>query len=267
MTANIDELLSELSEKNLCLEELKKILPQIINGDLSEVHPSKIEALADKVGDIGLVDEYEDLLLHENYQENKLILDDINAIKSGKWFPTSDPYTEKEAMEILQIGVERGLYSQEELESTLSEMRNSQIFKNLRRNNEKHYNLDHTPFATGKKGGKKKGLEDYGFHLFIGREFFDNNQECFVTLDVIGSISYTGLNQAFGDLCRAVKKGRKVLLTKNPGGYEHNPNDRLSNASRTYEPLEDEDLKMLRKRFESDPEMKSFENPFTYQPK
>lgn len=187
------------------------------------------------------------------------LLSEIESIRSGKYFPTSDPYTEKQDIARLQIGVERGLYEQSQLDAILKDMRASDAYKKLRKINKIRWELDHTPF------GERDGLDDYGFHVFIGREEFADGDKNFVTLDVTGSISYLTLEQALDDLVSAVKKGRRVLLSKSPGMWEC-PKSRPYLASRTYLPFHVLQMIELQQKFEYNPEMAEFENPFKYQP-
>jgi len=201
-------------------------------------------------------------LIHS--KENISLLDEIKLIKSGKYFITYDPYTEKADIVRLQEGVNRGLYTQDQLDSLLSEMKTSDTYLKLRNLYELIFMGDHTPFASIKN--RNNGLNDYGFHVFIGREIFDEGHECFVTLDVRGGTSYTTLDQAVGDLFRAVEKGRKVLLSKSPGRWVCPPN-RPTLASRTYFPFNKFHIKEVKRKFEANPNMKNFDNPFNYQPK
>jgi len=261
----VKDLLARISEGEVDTVQLKGNLQSILNSDLSRVHPSDIEALSTKVFGLGLVDEYEALICTKSHEENRLILSCFESMKKGQYFPTCNPYSEESDMTKLQMGVERGLYSQAELDNSLSEMRKSKMFKRLREIHEGTYNLDHTPFASREDRRNRHSLNDYGFHLFIGREVFDNGQEVFVTLDN-GSKSYIPLCAALEELCEAVKKGRKVPLTRSPGRFETDPDDPLSLASRTYEPFDGKQMATLKKRFLDNTEMQKFDNPFNYQP-
>jgi hypothetical protein len=86
-------------------------------------------------------------------------------------------------------------------------MKASDIYSRLRKIHERTFRLDHTSFASRKNG-------DDGFHVFIGREVFDEGHECFVTLDAVAGTSYTTLDQAVRDLCNAAEKGRRYYYQK-----------------------------------------------------
>lgn len=88
-------------------------------------------------------------------------------------------------------------------------------------------------------------LETYGCDSFIGREVFDDGHENLVNYTFgIGSVStHMSLETAAEWLySSAIIRGEVVLLDQSPGMYEHDPNDRLSNASRNYLPFNEEQL-------------------------
>lgn len=260
-TNQVKYLLQKIENAQIDKSQLQAALPQVIRIDYSRVPPTEVEVLAERVSDFGFVDESEEILFNEQYQENKLLLSEIESIRSGGYFPTCNPYTEKEGIARLQKGVERDLYTQDQLDTMLNVMRASDTYKRLRESHERTFHLDHTPFASS----GNDGLEDYGFHVFVGREVFDDGHEVFVTLDAVAGTSYTTLNQALGDISSAAEKGRKVLLSKSPGRWECPP-DRPSLAPRTYLPFDEAQMSELQQQFEANPKMFKVENPFNYQP-
>ena len=98
----------------------------------------------------------------------------------------------------------------------------------------------------------REPLETYGCDSFIGREVFDNGNECLVHYCFgSGSTSTMSLEIAAQWLYLAtVKRGEVVLLDKSPGRYEKDPKDRLSNASRTYLPFNENQLEKILELYE-----------------
>jgi len=260
-TNQVKDLLQKIENAQIDKSQLQAVLPQVIGSDYSRVPIAEVEVLAERVLDFGLVDESEEILFNEQYQENKLLLSETELIISGGYFPTCNPYTEKEDIARLQKGVERDLYTQDQLDTRLYIMRASNTYQRLRKSHERRFQLDHTPFAS--RG--KESLKDYGFHVFVGREVFDDGHEVLVTLDAVAGTSYTTLNQALGEISSAAEKGRRVLLSKSPGRWECPPG-RPSLAPRTYLPFDKDQMSELQQQFEANPKMFKVENPFNYQP-
>lgn len=239
---------------------------ELVRTGLKSIHPATVERLARIAFERNLHELSDALLGDEDYQDNRRIIRLLTLVEKGEYFPGVDPYTEEESLGELQQGVTRGIITQGYLDEVLSQMRQSETYASLRSLHKRTYDFDHTPFATNTDGKRKNDLVDYGFHVFIGREIFEDH-EGFVTLDFCGSTSYSTFGQAFHDLCSAVKKDRKVLLSKSPGEYKKDPNNPLSLASRRYEPFNLVQMGHFKVRFQSDPELLMLENPFSYQPK
>ena len=260
-TNQVKDLLQKIENAQIEKSQLQAVLPQLIKSDFSKVPIAEVEALAERISDFGLVEEYEEIIFNGQYQENKLLLSETELIISGGYFPTCNPYTEKEDIARLQKGVERDLYTQDQLDTRLYVMRASNTYQRLRKSHERRFQLDHTPFAS--RG--KECLKDYGFHVFVGREVFDEGHEVLVTLDAVAGTSYDTLNQALKDISSAAEKGRRVLLSKSPGRWECPPG-RPSLAPRTYLPFDETQMSELQQQFEANPKMLKVENPFNYQP-
>lgn len=125
---------------------------------------------------------------------------------------------------------------------------------------EDFWRLRFIPFNQGKF--PRRGINDYGRHIFLGRSVFDDGYYSFVTLTALGSASYMpNLETVLEDLCSAVREGRDVLLSISPGRDEPK-----GLAPRTYEPHSPEDLMRLRTLYSAIPEMKQFPDPFENQP-
>jgi hypothetical protein len=159
----------------------------------------------------------------------------------------------------LHLGIQRGFYSSEFLEKLLSEMRASNTYKKIKERTDYMFKLDHTPFA------RDDGLKDYGFHMFIGREVFEEGHEYIVTVSYGSSISGGSIDSATGDLIQGVSQQRKVLLTKSPGKWTYSGKGPPL-ASRTYLPFNEKDLEKIKRGFEANLLSKGLENPFNYQP-
>ena len=200
-----------------------------------------------------------------NKKEKILLLKEIDGIKDGRLFPTSDPYTEKEDMARLQKGVDESLYTKKQLDYTLRKMRKSDTYCLLRTLYKNQVDIDHTRFAS-----KSTELKDYGFHLFLGREVYGDGHEHFVKLEVVnvmlslGIIKYDTLDAVLEHLFSDTKKGRKILLSESPGKLECSQDKSI--GSRTYMPFSETQMLELYQRFIKNPEMEKFKNPFDYQP-
>lgn len=247
----VKQLLKDIEQEHLSVEEISIAVTDLLSKDLSHEKPADVEVLGEKISQYNLFDLEMDLFHHKDVQYNKLILSEMEAMQKGTYFPTSNPYSEKQALELLQTGVEHGLYTQKELNDTMTTMKASKTYQKLRTLHEEIFQRDHTPF-----GSNKEHLNDYGAHLFVGRRVSSDKTEHFATLDYSGVTGYSGLNQAYHTICDAVKKERTILLSKSPG------NDEVT----TYEPFRPKEMQELQRRFEADPEMEGYTNPFEYQP-
>lgn len=134
-------------------------------------------------------------------------------------------------------------------------------------------------------------FQTYGFDTFIGRVRFDNGFERITSLDLhsLGSLMGITLNDALRYLCMDIKSGKRILLYKSPGGTDLREvalpdieglvrrfefSDEKTPIKYRWEVVQPmnfvvfnlEELNQLQEMYERRKDMKSFPNPFLYQP-
>jgi hypothetical protein len=147
----------------------------------------------------------------------------LDRIKSGRWFPTADPYFEIDPEDPIKVslnhGIQRGLYSREEVDRILNlQVKTSVAYRRVSDEAKCKFENDHTPFAKS-----EKGLRDFGFHIFMGRTPIDGKEDRIITIDYEYGIKNFGKDASIlvPLLYEAVRKQRKVLFSRSPGeGYE-----------------------------------------------
>jgi len=147
----------------------------------------------------------------------------LNRIKSGRWFPTADPYFEIDPEDPMKVslnhGIQRGLYKKEEVDRALDlQVKTSVAYKRVHDKSKHQFENDHTPF-----GKSENGLKDFGFHIFIGRTPIDDKEDRIITIDFEYGIKNFGkdVSPLVPLLYEAVRKQRRVLFSRSPGeGYE-----------------------------------------------
>jgi hypothetical protein len=259
-TREVENLIIRIGKGNVSGDSIDVEVGKVFQADLSRVHPEALELLTDLAFSAGFDSYVKQLMTNRQYNDNRVLLDSFRLVKDGEYFPTCNPYNEDEDNRWLNELVERGFVSRTEMDETLKEMKKTEIYNRLKQSHLKTYILDHTPFARN-----GNGMNDFGYHVFIGREVFDEGHSNIVIVDALGSTSGGSLEGSFEEICDCVKKKRKVLLTKSPGRWVSPPGP-YHLAPRTYVPFEAAELKQLSRKFEASAEMKGHENPFLYQP-
>lgn len=181
----------------------------------------------------------------------------FKSLEMGTLMPETDPYfkvdPEHSVMVSLLHGINRRFYTQKQVNQCLKAQKKEENHEYIiSRDLEKgQFKLDHTSFAKKLKGleTQRPKLNDFGYHMFIGRTRVAG-KDCFVVIDHQNGIrSLDRLEDSVPILWEAVRKRRSVLLTQSPG--------------KGYEPLSDEQMiKLYDSYFAHNPRAVEFRDPF-----
>ncbi len=112
---------------------------------------------------------------------------------------------------------------------------------------------------------KIKGL---GYDRFIGRVVSPDNTERYVSLNLktLNGNYHTDFCWSYQDIGQALSWGNKIMLARGPGQLLQFKDEEGPIQLNRFEPFTPEQMAELRERFEADPEMQKYENPFENQP-